>query len=321
MPFSRTPHLARAAVSLVVVLFVLVGAGISAAQMVGSAHDFVDDGFTGGGVCAACHVPHGAEADRLWVRTPGLGAPVDRLCLDCHEDSDVSGCGDMPTGPGWPVAWDYTNHCPPPLRYDHYAGTGIDPDTNSGNGHGKATGQSQPMRLSCVAGNGPQGCHTMHQPTTNRYLIDPLFDPATTVGEFGEMCLSCHTPGLVEGFHNFGGHYDEDGVRPFNSTPNATVVYKPVGGPATTILPFFVNATDMIDVRWFRDATHPQVGADSIMCLTCHNPHGTATTAHTNEFGETVDVSQNTRGMLRKFPVEWLGDVTNDALCGECHVQ
>jgi len=66
------------------------------AAMVGSPHDFVDNGFTGGGVCAECHVPHGAQDQRLWARVGNTGYTTypARLCMDCHD-------GTLPTGAGW----------------------------------------------------------------------------------------------------------------------------------------------------------------------------------------------------------------------------
>lgn len=79
----------------------------SQADMVGDIHDFVDNGFTGGGLCAACHIPHAAEDVRLYPRdaasdpdSGGYPAPK-RLCLDCHYDDDSDGWGDLPADGGW----------------------------------------------------------------------------------------------------------------------------------------------------------------------------------------------------------------------------
>jgi len=110
-------------VAALVVLWCVVASGTAAAQMVGSAHDFVDNGFTGGGVCAACHIPHNAQDVRLYPRNmtaSSFDAP-QRLCMDCHtEDTDTADRSDgtrtgrVPTGtPGWPSTWDYAGHGPP----------------------------------------------------------------------------------------------------------------------------------------------------------------------------------------------------------------
>lgn len=60
-----------------------------AQSIVGSPHDFVDDGFAGSGACAACHAPHNSLDDRLWPRLGDSATYPDapsRLCMDCHAD-------------------------------------------------------------------------------------------------------------------------------------------------------------------------------------------------------------------------------------------
>ena len=37
------------------------------------------------GICAECHIPHGAFEVRLWGRDLGGAAVVDDLCIDCHD--------------------------------------------------------------------------------------------------------------------------------------------------------------------------------------------------------------------------------------------
>lgn len=84
-------------------LFVVMGLSLpisAVAAIVGGPHDFVDNGFTGGGACAACHIPHNAGDGRLWPRVvpdAGWTNPPARLCMDCHD-------GSMPTDAGWPAA-------------------------------------------------------------------------------------------------------------------------------------------------------------------------------------------------------------------------
>lgn len=94
---------------------------VAHALVTGSPHDFTDNGFTGG-ICAACHIPHGADvaAERLYPRPgrPDLApnAPA-RLCKDCHNGEGVGGVGTLPTGPGWPAVW--IGNPPPALPAGH----------------------------------------------------------------------------------------------------------------------------------------------------------------------------------------------------------
>ncbi|MEW6486879.1 MAG: cytochrome c3 family protein [Thermodesulfobacteriota bacterium] len=102
--------------SLFVVLWCVFLAAAAPAQMVGSRHDFVQYGFSGGGACAACHVPHNAATIRLYPRP--VGATVLLLCKDCHKDASPA----LPTGPGWTTV----TGAPTPPRYPHPAETRFD---------------------------------------------------------------------------------------------------------------------------------------------------------------------------------------------------
>lgn len=74
----------------------------SSALMAGSLHDFTGaGGFTGGGLCAECHVPHKAGDVRLWPRpAPGTSAP-DKLCANCHDNTGRALSAIFSTEPGW----------------------------------------------------------------------------------------------------------------------------------------------------------------------------------------------------------------------------
>jgi len=80
----------------VVVVLALLLPTAAVGQMAGSVHDFVDDGFTGGGVCAECHVPHLAGDVRLWPRPVPVGTAPDKLCVNCHYLTDPTPPGDPP---------------------------------------------------------------------------------------------------------------------------------------------------------------------------------------------------------------------------------
>ena len=79
-------------------LFAAVGVLAAAAAFGGvtdTKHDMVAMGKTvagagGRGVCSYCHVPHGAQGDRLWAGEPATGyTPVANLCGTCHLSSAV----------------------------------------------------------------------------------------------------------------------------------------------------------------------------------------------------------------------------------------
>ena len=49
------------------------------------------------GVCGACHTPHNAKADKLWIRPVGEGEDyVERLCTSCHAKEGIA--ADKTTG-------------------------------------------------------------------------------------------------------------------------------------------------------------------------------------------------------------------------------
>lgn len=126
--------------------------------MVGGKHDFVDNGFTGGGVCAACHVPHGAGDSRLWPRVGDSAsyptAPL-RQCMDCHD-------GSMPTGSGWPDPWPGPPPPPPGAHIGDVAG--------------------DHAALSC-RDQGQQNCGSCHLHQEGFTMVEGCFDCHTTVAQ------------------------------------------------------------------------------------------------------------------------------------------
>ncbi len=87
----------------------LISGQAMAGTIVGSAHDFSSQGFSGGEICIACHTPHNADTSvsdaPLWnhaltsltydvyssstldAGTPGQPGASSRLCLSCHDGS------------------------------------------------------------------------------------------------------------------------------------------------------------------------------------------------------------------------------------------
>lgn len=199
------------------------------------------------------------------------------------------------------------------------------------NGHGRATDrQGTTMNVNCLAGGTVgQGCHVPHG-SENRFLV---YDDAgvfgvaiDTAGEFAEqVCVECHIPDVtMAGFHSFAEHNDS-GVSYLDlmaDNPNLTVGV----GTTSGVLPFYASASAAIEDRSY---SAPSMNSTHIHCLSCHDPHGTASTYDQYEYGETGTYSPHTQGMLRKFPRYWVADTDGDdkpnsyqdPLCGECHIQ
>lgn len=126
-PFGGCKGRAGSGFSLFVVLALSLFAPAGAlGAMVNSVHDFVDDGFTGGGVCAECHVPHGALDSRLWPRdaTDPYVAPA-LLCMDCHTHGNVPIKDIQPSlGAAWSAVAKVVRRVPHDLDYQNPPSSG-----------------------------------------------------------------------------------------------------------------------------------------------------------------------------------------------------
>ncbi len=177
----------------------LVLAGFLAASapaaMVGSPHDFVDNGFTGGGVCAECHVPHGAQDQRLWARVGNTGYTTypARLCMDCHD-------GTLPTGAGWDSV---TGVTPPP--YPHTTDTKYD---NCGTCHDH--------KKSFVIPN--DDCLVCHTTSANGGLFDDTTETSFEVDRFFNG-IGAVNDATILSQHNIRYAVDGD----FNTTEDASL--------------------------------------------------------------------------------------------------
>ncbi|PLX43922.1 MAG: hypothetical protein C0609_06895 [Deltaproteobacteria bacterium] len=75
----------------------------------GSTHDFVDDGFRGGGVCDECHSAGGTSPEnRIFRWGPGGSTDAVLCATKCHLS------GSMPGDPAWALV---TGKTPPPLGH------------------------------------------------------------------------------------------------------------------------------------------------------------------------------------------------------------
>ncbi|MBI5017080.1 MAG: hypothetical protein HZB55_16535 [Deltaproteobacteria bacterium] len=120
---GRSLH--RAGLSFVMALALALPAR---AAIINSKHDFVNDGFTGGGACAACHVPHNANTAAGYLY-PRPGNTVDfstapaRLCMDCHKWPAPTTAPTPPANAGFPATWP-VGHEPPNPTAKHALASG-----------------------------------------------------------------------------------------------------------------------------------------------------------------------------------------------------
>jgi len=129
----------------------VASAGIS--EIFGSDHDL---GSPGNPTCKTCHIPHDAQGNYLWARTPSPGLPAsEALCFSCHDGS-ITDRGDYIMEPGT------VNHrmssSPPMSRYhDGY----------------------------CLA------CHDAHDPDW-RFTWDLMRAGKPPNPDNAQVCLACH---------------------------------------------------------------------------------------------------------------------------------
>jgi len=188
----------------------LVFAGVS-----GSDHDLTGSGER---LCMTCHIPHNAQGDKLWARTPsGTFGGVMDLCYTCHDGSvtsvgvttvfditkeqhltvgaDCSGsgaCHDVhnqnPNGTGRFVVVTRTNNSYCETCHDATMFPGAEPlgDHTAGITH-----YTNGTTFTC------NQCHSIHgtvaQTTNPPGLTNPILlvdnNPTTYYGAF---CVSCH---------------------------------------------------------------------------------------------------------------------------------
>jgi predicted CXXCH cytochrome family protein len=162
----------------------VVGVGSAAlADIAGSAHDFVGDGWNPTEeICIVCHTPHDADMtvpdSPLWnhdvteavysvYSSPTMDVPVgqpgfvSKLCLSCHDgtvalDSFGGAAGDDYIGSEFKIDTDLRDDHPVGIDWEH---------------------QTQEVLPSC------SGCHFVHLPSS--YVGPPFFD--------GKLeCATCH---------------------------------------------------------------------------------------------------------------------------------
>ena len=189
----------------------------SAGTIVGSAHDFSTNGWSGGEVCKTCHAPHNNlnTTGLLWNHaqtvatftlyssptmnaTTGQPAGTSKLCLSCHDgpvalDSFGGATGTSFIGTGDRIGTALGNDHPISITYDAALVTAdgslalVTKPVTIGSGGQSKTGTVQSMLLTadkveCAS------CHDVH----NTYTTggDNLLKVSNANSA---LCLTCHT--------------------------------------------------------------------------------------------------------------------------------
>ncbi|HNO79096.1 MAG TPA: cytochrome c3 family protein [Phycisphaerae bacterium] len=235
------------------------------------AHDGPNDNEV---TCQSCHTPHGGKSDRLLVTSPS----DEGLCLRCHE---------VLTPDAWKDNLAHTHPRNVKIKTDHQRETLARWETQTGPGE----------TLICIS------CHAMHKDSSDKKLLqNTLADSA--------VCLDCHAGfdrifdsrhdlrTSAESEQNARGmtatdsgpcsacHGAHEPARAFEAsaydiTGSCTSCHKKgecaesAGGLAHGHPINIPGATpQMENMRLFAAQGH--IDADSMACLTCHNPHETA---------------------------------------------
>ncbi|MDP2948095.1 MAG: cytochrome c3 family protein [Chloroflexota bacterium] len=222
-------------------------AGIS--DIFGSDHD---RGTPGNPTCKTCHIPHDAQGDYLWARTPKAGQPASAgLCFSCHDGS-ITNRGDYIAAPGT------VNH------------------RNRDQGHGAMANYGDGYCL---------GCHDAHDPDWRftKDLMRVSVPPKPQNPDNANFCLSCHsinhpTRGLGP-MHAFDVEDPADNSWRIAENPDVPVSVVQMTPPPGADQTFDPGAGDPEGTRLWDSARQEPVGAGSgkVACLTCHTPHGAVT--------------------------------------------
>lgn len=198
---------------LTIVSFVVMK--IAFASIIGSAHDFSEDSWSGGQTCVVCHTPHSApntdtplwnhavttatftlyDSDTL-TATLGQPNPASKACLSCHDGTvainsfgGVTG-SELITGGNDLIGTNLSNDHPISFIYDANLVTndgGLnDPNTPVailGTGKTIDNGMLMNHSLECSS------CHDVHK--TKGYSVSSS-KLLLVNNSFSGLCLTCH---------------------------------------------------------------------------------------------------------------------------------
>lgn len=185
----------------------LFWSGMASAQtIVGSDHDFSNDGWSGGQICLVCHTPHNAATGvsdaPLWNHaltssvftlytnttldaTPNQPTGVSLLCLSCHDgtvalDSFGGSNGNSFIGGGENFGTDLSNDHPIAISYA--ADTTLAPDSNPSGIVGGTTIAADMLfsgNVECAS------CHDVHNSSGEAKLL-------VKSNAASALCQTCH---------------------------------------------------------------------------------------------------------------------------------
>lgn len=192
----------------------MTGAVMAQGTIVGSAHDFSGESWSGGQICIACHTPHNAKAgyEPLWnhevttttftlysnangtLDATDLGQPtgVSLLCLSCHDGTvGLEAFGTATTGTNFVtgtalLGTSLANDHPVSFTYDTALATTdgelVDPATGASGITGGTTIAADMLyggKMECSS------CHDVHNtPGFGKLLVKSNAGSA--------LCLTCH---------------------------------------------------------------------------------------------------------------------------------
>ena len=196
----------------------LIAAGLAvfsclviAQTIVGSAHDFSDEGWSGGEICLPCHTPHNADTTEpdapLWnhavtasvftvytsptmEQTPVQPQGPTKLCLSCHDGTVALDSFGGTTGTNFIAAaadltTDLSDDHPVSVYWNHQTGgAGSGPYCNNCHAAHNPTLQLSVLPffnhyVECST------CHNVHNSSGNAHLLRLPLTGST-------LCLYCH---------------------------------------------------------------------------------------------------------------------------------
>jgi len=194
-------------ISLACLLFFSTAVTDVFGSIVGSAHDFSSQGWSGGKICETCHTPHGAdtsissaplwdhavttasftmyESPTLVVQPESQPRGVTKLCLSCHDgtialDSFAGNVGSTHISDTADLTTDLSDDHPVSIRWDHQNDGAL--CFNCHFSHGEMFSSELPFFegfVECAT------CHDVHNSTPfPKLLRKPL--------EGSEICFYCH---------------------------------------------------------------------------------------------------------------------------------
>ena len=216
-----------------------------------------------GGVCSACHVPHGGRGPKMWAREMNTTSdPVSDLCLSCHSEGRIASAQQVGEY-SHPVGRD-VSRLGHPIDFPTYDQNGV-----------KITGK-QVGSVACAS------CHNPHQwdPEEPQKSSKPG-DPGDSTNRFlrkrngpeNVLCLSCHQ--------------DKKSVVGTKHDPDSMKLGKRDNESVCGVCHMVHNGKG--PRMWAREL-HQGVDPVSSLCMSCHSEEGLAKKKTVGQHTHPVDV-------------------------------